>query len=107
MSEKTVNGWTKEADGVWRHPRYPAGQERQAEGVDLQYNEERNGATLSVHGQDIELSWNELQFLLTQGIRANQQAAAENSRLYKEKEAIMIAEDGYVPPVYVRGRRVS
>lgn len=100
--------WHKDPDGQWRHPRYPKGGDRQHPEVEAGYCRTHNGAWLNIDGKVIELNFNELGFLLGQLIKANQTAQAENSRLWKEKEAIMIAEDGYVPPVYgYKGRRIN
>ncbi len=101
------DGWYKDTDGVWRNPRYPKGGKKPHPDIDAGYNEETNGAWINVNGDAVELNFNELQWLMHQLYNANATAQAENSRLWKEKEAIMIEEDGYVPPVYQRGRRIN
>lgn len=100
--------WHKDPGGQWRHPRYPKGGDRQHPDVGAGYNEETNGAWINVDGQMVELNFNELGFLMRQLYYANATAQAENARLWKEKEAILIEEEGYVPPIYgYKGRRIN
>jgi hypothetical protein len=95
----------KTPDGVWRHPRYPKGKPDTKEGLSLVYDAEMNGAVLTLDGRSVPLSFGELSFLSDQLLAARRQAQEENSRLWKEKEAIGQAEEGIEPAVYVRGIR--
>lgn len=100
--------WHKDPDGQWRHPRYPKGGDRQNRFVDAGYCEETNGARIWVNGEAVDLNFNELGFLMRQLYAINATAQAENVRLWKEKEAILIREEGYVPPIYgYKGRRIN
>jgi hypothetical protein len=42
MLEQKYPGWSKDDDGVWRHPRYPRGKPRQKDGLKLVYDHEIN-----------------------------------------------------------------
>lgn len=85
--------WEKESDGVWRHPRYPRGGDKQHSEVDAGYDQTTNGAWIEVKGERVLLTFGELGFLQGQLIRARQTAQKENSRLWQEKAAIIEAEE--------------
>jgi hypothetical protein len=66
MARMTSNGWTKEEDGVWRHPRYPKGKDRPKEGLVLGYDDARKCWTLTVPEESTLLAFAELNFLHSQ-----------------------------------------
>lgn len=96
-------GWTKDPDGQWRNPRYPRGSKSRREGLSIVYDEEINGAVITVEGYSVPLSFWELSNFLDDAWSARRQAQEENSRLWKEKEQVLLVEDGVEPAVYVRG----
>lgn len=96
-------GWSKDPDGQWRHPRYPRGSSSRKEGLSIVYDEEINGAVITVDGHSVPLSFWELSNFLDDAYRARAQGQAENARLFKEKEQVLLVEEGIEPAVYVRG----
>lgn len=100
--------WTKEEDGVWRTPRYPKGGRKEHPDVSVSYCEETNGALLYINDEYAKLDFNEMGSLIRQLYYVNAIAQAENVRLWEEKQAIMVKEDGYEPPRYgYKGRRIN
>jgi hypothetical protein len=97
-------GWTKDPDGQWRNPRYPRGSSSRKEGLSITYDEEINGAVITVDGHSTPLSFWELSNFLDDAHRSRVLAQAENARLWKEKEQVLFVEEGIEPAVYVRGR---
>lgn len=96
-------GWTKDPDGQWRHPRYPKGSKSQKDGLSIVYDEEMNGAVITVDGHSTPLSFWELSNFLGQAHDIRKMAQDENSRLWAEKEQVLLVEEGIEPAVYVRG----
>jgi hypothetical protein len=97
-------GWTKDPDGQWRNPRYPRGSSSRKEGLSIAYDEEINGAVITVDGKSTPVSFWELSNFLDDAYKARVLAQAENSRLWQEKEQVLFVEEGLEPAVYVRGR---
>lgn len=97
-------GWTKEPDGQWRNPRYPRGSGSHKEGLTITYDEEINGAVITVDGHSSPLSFWELSNFVTDALQAHKTAQEENARLWKEKEQVLFIEESIEPAVYVRGR---
>lgn len=106
-TEQQYPGWTKDPDGVWRNPRYPKSSKSVKEGLSLVYDDEINGAVLTVDGHSYPLSFWELSNFLGQAHDARRSAQDENSQLWKEKEEIMRVEDGVEPAIYQRGIRMN
>lgn len=106
-TEQQYPGWTKDPDGVWRNPRYPKGSKSQKDGLSLVYDDELNGAVITVDGHSSPLSFWELSNFLDQAQEIRKAVQGENSRLWKEKEEIMRVEDGVEPGIYQRGRRMN
>lgn len=107
VHEQQYPGWSRDADGVWRNPRYPRGKPSQKDGLSLVYDPEINGGVLTIDGHSSPLSFGQVQHLIGQLDDVRRQAQNENSRLWKEKEQIMFTEEGIEPAVYVRGVRQS
>jgi hypothetical protein len=95
-------GWTKDPDGQWRNPRYPRGSSSRKEGLSIVYDDEINGAVITVEGHSVPLSFWELSNFLNDAYTARAQGQAENARLWKEKEQVLFVEEGIEPAVYVR-----
>jgi len=85
--------WAKESDGVWRHPRYPKGGPRQHPEIEIRYEDDFNGATLTVGDTLVALTHGNLRSLIDQCIQVNKQIQAENSVLWAEKVAIIEVEE--------------
>lgn len=98
-------GWTKDPDGQWRHPRYPRGSSSRKEGLSIAYDEEINGAVITVDGNSTPLSFWELSNFLDDAHKARVLAQAENALLFKEKEQVLLVEEGIEPAIYIRGVR--
>ena len=97
-------GWTKDPDGQWRNPRYPRGSSSRREGLSIVYDEEANGAVITIEGYSVPLSFWELSSFLGDAQSVHAKAQEENARLWKEKEQVLFIEEGIEPAVYVRGR---